>query len=143
MPGQFQNVVVNPQSYVAYNPENDYSVTFTPLNQIPLQGYVDIFFPPEVIIPDPSYSQSTCKEIQGFTKDTIICQFYPPHPDTGYQQLRILSGFRVTPGEPGVTFEVKIPGIRNPIRVEPTSDFIVKSWTNDDYQIDDFSGANI
>jgi len=57
--------------------------------------------------------------------------------------LRILSGFRVTPGEPGVTFEVKIPGIRNPIRVEPTSDFIVKSWTNDDYQIDDFSGANI
>lgn len=37
---------MNPQSYVAYNPENEYSVSFVPLNEIPLQGYVDILFPP-------------------------------------------------------------------------------------------------
>lgn len=68
---------------MAYKAETIYKISFVPANEIPLEGYVDIYFPPEVIISDPSYSQSTCKAVEGFQLDSIICEFFTRGSD-GY-----------------------------------------------------------
>lgn len=58
--GTFNKLLVHPSSLVAYTPENIYQITFNPQHEIPKKGYVMIGFPPQIIIPDTSYSQSQC-----------------------------------------------------------------------------------
>lgn len=54
--GTFNSVKVDPSSYVAYRAENTYEISFTPQHSVPTNGYIDILFPAEVILPDPSFS---------------------------------------------------------------------------------------
>jgi len=58
--GAFNDLSVVPDSFIAYTPENTYTITFNPEHEIPERGYLEIGFPPQIIIPDTSYSQSQC-----------------------------------------------------------------------------------
>jgi hypothetical protein len=55
-PGDLRSVKIDPKNYVAYSQENTYTISFVLSNEIPLEGYVEIDFPPEIIVPDASYS---------------------------------------------------------------------------------------
>jgi hypothetical protein len=57
--------------------------------------------------------------------------------------LRILSAFRRQEGMANRQYKILLPGVRNPIQVTPTKPFIFRTFTNDDYGIDSFDGANI
>lgn len=49
-------VKVNPGSLQAYKVENTYLINFTPDHSIPKNGFVEIYIPSEVLVPDQSYT---------------------------------------------------------------------------------------
>jgi len=51
---------------MAYRAENEYKIAMRPKNQVPLNGKFMIQIPASVVIPDLSFSQSSCKAISGF-----------------------------------------------------------------------------
>ena len=58
--GGFESALVVPSSLVTYNEDTDYIISFTPQHKITQNGYIEVQFPPEVAIPDKSFSQSSC-----------------------------------------------------------------------------------
>jgi len=59
--GQIFGVSINPGSYKAYEAENTYEISFAPAHTIPINGYVEISFPEDILVPDTSFSPSSCK----------------------------------------------------------------------------------
>ena len=66
--GGFVDAKVVPDKMIAYADNTNYVISFTPEHIITQNGYIDVEFPPEVTIPDESYSQSSCvaDETSGF-----------------------------------------------------------------------------
>lgn len=59
--GSMSAVSVNPAgSYIAYDSNLKYEIMFSPKHDIPVDGYVEIWIPNEIIIPDTSFSTSSC-----------------------------------------------------------------------------------
>ena len=59
--GEMTNVFINPAgNTVAYSKDLNYEFVFSPTHDIPIDGFVEVYIPDEIIIPDPSYSTSTC-----------------------------------------------------------------------------------
>ena len=140
-PGSFRDASVDPQSYVAYQAENDYEIEFSPVHTIPQNGFVEIDFPPVIIVPDASYSQSTCEGLKGFPSNMVTCQF--EKLNSGSYRLRILNAFRTAAGQLGQTYSIRVPGIQNPIQTTATSPFRFITYNSDGEAIDEYEGANI
>ena len=59
-PGNMSSVFVNPGSYQANKPNNNYIIQFTHDDYLPLNAYFEITFPDEILVPDLSFSASAC-----------------------------------------------------------------------------------
>jgi len=116
---------------VAYADNTNYVISFMPEHVISQNGYIDVEFPPEVTIPDKSYSQSSCvaDETSGFPTSQITCEFLESKDASQDLKLRIRYAFRRTQGEGMVEYRLTIPGIRNPIKTIPTGTFKFASFT--------------
>ena len=105
--GNFADARVVPDSYIAYADDTTYTISFTPEHIIKQNGYIDVQFPPEVAIPDKSYSQSSCEALEGtgFPTTQITCEFLDQDDEedsidsTGHYTLRIMYAFRREDGE--------------------------------------------
>ena len=132
----------------AYKPDNDFKITFNPDHEIPRNGFIEVAFPKEVIIPDTSYSASQCltdtQSAFGADGDPIVCEFSNHYHDfygnknldDQYKTLRIYNGFRTNAGLPKRDYSFTIPGITNPIRVGPTPFFRFSTFTRDKKSVD-------
>jgi hypothetical protein len=58
--GIFDFMQVDPGSLVAYRADNTYSIKFRPAHSMPQNGYLKIWFPKEVAVPDYNFSESGC-----------------------------------------------------------------------------------
>jgi len=58
--GVFAKMYITSNSEVAYQANNKFKISFVPNHEIPRNGFIEVAFPKEVIIPDISYSASQC-----------------------------------------------------------------------------------
>jgi hypothetical protein len=129
--GIFTFMQVDPGSSVAYRSENTYSIKFKPEHKIPQNGYITVWFPIEVTIPDFSFSQSSCSAVEssGFPSSQINCEFTQPTSSVAtHYSLRILNAFRRNEGQANVDYIILVPGIRNPIQTIATGRFIFETF---------------
>jgi len=114
------SATVTPAIYTAY--ENTiYTFAITPQHRLELNGIIVIEYPKNITIPDSSFSQSQCKNFQGFPS-TPTCVI-----DTNSRTITINNGFRASVTRDGVTYKFTIPGVVNPLTLDPTQTF--KFWT--------------
>lgn len=62
--GTFDGAKVVPSSLTAYDKDIRYTISFTPKHMVPQNGYIEIEFPKEIIVPDYSFSQSSCRGVE-------------------------------------------------------------------------------
>ena len=116
-----------------------YTFTFRPDHKIPQYGFVKVFFPIEVTVPDYSYSQSSCEAVlsSGFPSEIINCEFTPPtDPTATHYEMKILNAFRRESGKTDQNYVFTVPGIRNPIQITDSNTFIYQTFTREGYAID-------
>lgn len=83
------NAQVTPASTTSYDTTN-YTFTIKPDHRVDLNGYIEIYYPKNISIPDASFSQSQCKQFSGFpTTPTCVI-------DVANRKLTINNGFRVS-----------------------------------------------
>ena len=54
--GDFISARVRPSSTISYNEDTVYTIYFTPKHMIPQNGYIEVYIPTEIQIPDKSYT---------------------------------------------------------------------------------------
>jgi hypothetical protein len=148
--GDMANVRVNPAgNSVAYSTDLAYEFVFSPNHEIPLDGLVEITIPSQILIPDPSFSSSTCSapqgQNQGFPSEFVTCVLLEPDAK-GKQKLQILNAFKRISGRANAQFKIVMPGITNPINTSPTDAFVFTTYAvtvDGAFAIDSFEGANI
>ena len=119
--GTFTQLNVQPRKKIAYMKDLTYRIAFSPEHKIPHNGYIEIQFPKEVLIPDPSFSQSQCKpdSMSGFPNDQIICEFTnvyhdkfsKAHKTEEAHTLLISNAFRRASGPGKVEYALELPGL--------------------------------
>lgn len=116
------NSLVIPASNTSYDTTN-YTFIIKPDHRVETNGFIEIFYPKNISIPDSSFSQSQCKQFSGFpTTPTCII-------DTKNRKITINNGFRVAAtGTPNYSFN--IPGIVNPLTLDPTDSFSMYTRTS-------------
>mgnify|MGYP000934258123 CR=1 FL=1 len=155
--GDFKSAKVSFSSPLAYDEEVTYTIRFTPMHLVPLNGYIEIDFPKEVIVPDYSYSQSSCRadENTAFSTNQIACEFLdgaalsepfrnrdPKTPD--HFTMRVMNAFRLSSVPGQQEYALEIPGLRNPIKTVPTFSFRFRTYDQQERLIDELlSGVSI
>jgi hypothetical protein len=109
------NSWVIPASNTSFDTTN-YTITIRPDHKVDLNGYIEIFYPKNISIPDASFSQSQCRQFSGFpTTPTCVI-------NVSQRKITINNGFRITStATPNYSFN--IPGILNPLTLDPTDTF--------------------
>jgi hypothetical protein len=146
--GGMSSVSINPSgNYIAYSSNLNYEIMFSPNHDIPIDGYVDVWIPNEIQVPDTSYSTSSCSAPQpnGFPFEAVTCQILNYDDDNvdGRWRLRVVSAFTRESGRANTQYKIVLPGVQNPIMTSATRSFLINSFTVDDYGVDSFEGANI
>lgn len=117
---------VTPQSTTAYQ-STLYTFSITPDHPMALNGYITITYPQQISIPDASFSQSQCKNFQGFpTTPTCVI-------DSKKRTLTVSNGFRIIstiPANQISTYVFSIPGIMNPLTLSTTDTFTMQTLTS-------------
>ena len=97
----------------------------------------------DILVPDTSFSQSSCEAKSGFPPILLTCQFSEYEKGQTHFTMLVLNAFRQQPGTKGALYSLVIPGVQNPIETAATDSFIFTTYTQDNYEIDHFEGANI
>ena len=136
--GTLTSFNVAPLSKIAYD-ITKYTFTFVPAHDIPVGGKILITLPSELTIPNPTFSGNSCSVIRrlnesrnllaiGLESSFIwLCTSSTILVDEGF----ILSSFSA-----GGTITFDIQGIRNPVSLEATSSFQIKTQTLGSFVID-------
>jgi hypothetical protein len=118
---------VTPASFLAYE-LTTYTISFQNTHDIVQNGQLQIIFASEITIPTPAVSANTCTAISGIDSG-ITC-------NANSTTLTINSGFQTAALALGSTVAFSVGNIRNPVSLEQTSSFTIKTLTDDDFNID-------
>jgi hypothetical protein len=130
--GSLSSVVVTPISYNAYD-TTTYSFSFVNSHQIVQNGKIYIVFPSEITISSPTQSANQCTAIQNI-ESTFSCS-------ATSSTLTLTGGFASAALSSGSTVQFSVGSITNPVSLELSSSFQVKTQTSADYDIDSISSG--
>ena len=130
--GEINFAAVTPASTLA-NDLTTYTFNFTNKNDIVQDGKIQVDFPPEIILPSPSTTANSCRAISG-VGTSLVCE-------ATTSSLTINSGFSTgaLPRNSLVVFE--IDNVRNPVSLEQSSSFTIRTLSDDNFDIDSKSTA--
>lgn len=125
--GTIASATVTPTSSVA-NALTTYIFAFDVTHIIVRDAKIVINFPSEIILPSPATSANSCTAISGIDA-TLICT-------ATSNSLTVNGGYSSASRPAGTRVSFSITQVRNPVSLQPTSSFSIRTRTQDDYDID-------
>ena len=143
--GALTSFNVAPTSLLAYS-TTSYTFTLVPARDIPIGGTILITLPPEVTIPNPTFSANSwsVRRLLQSRRDLASSGLESSFScSCTSSTILINEGFVLSSFAAGGTISFDIEGVRNPVSQEPTSSFSAKTQTSDSFAIDEITTGRL
>lgn len=133
--GTLTSPSVTSDSYLAYNTGVSYTIGFTTQHRVVLNGIIVITFPSEIIISDSSAAVAGCQGAYGGATLAVTTCTVASSSQIKFTGLYSSSATTTSAG----SIVVKVPGIRNPRSLAPSTSLTVTTTDSAGVSIDSLS----